>query len=111
MEGVSGVINITVITETCDGCPSSLGHTEEGGLQVTLENRGKSCTSEGLDNLEKIDYGTGLTSFFDGEPDSDNEDGLGGCNFADLKLGLSGGHVTWTGSGTWTAAAEGLGFT
>jgi len=105
-EGVSGLINITISTEKCEECPGSMGMTEEGGLQVTLENRLQSCTSNGLDNPELIDYAAGRTSFFDGENDDENEDGLGGCEFADLKVGLSSGNVTWTGSGTWTAAEQ-----
>ena len=41
---------------------------------------GTECRSNGLDNLEKVDYDNGMTAFFDGTPDDDgDDDGLGGC--------------------------------
>ena len=81
--GNSGLTNITINTETCSQCPGSgnpLG-TEEGGLKGTLLGEyGTSCESNGLDNLERVDYDNGKTSFFDGAPaDDGDDDGLGGC--------------------------------
>jgi len=106
----NGVVNITVNTETCSQCEGSgnpLG-TEEGGLQVLLLGEyGTSCESNGLDNLERVDYDNGKTAFFDGAPaDDSDDDGLGGCKNADLNYGLTGGSATWTGKGEWTATAS-----
>ena len=48
----------------------------EGGLKVQLVgDYGTQCESEGLDNKEKVDYDNGMTAFFDGTPDDDNDDG------------------------------------
>jgi len=69
---------------------------------VTLVNDNVDCTSNGLDNLEIVDYSPGNIAIFDGKPDGGNNDGLGGCMFADLNVGLTGGTATWTGQGTWT---------
>merc|ERR1712058_182519 len=94
--GIGGVTNITIITKTCSQCPGSgnpLG-TEEGGLKVSLvgEYGSTSCETKGLDNLERVDYDNGKTSFFDGAPEDDgDDDGLGGCKNYDLNNGLSGG--------------------
>jgi len=98
-QGVSGVVKITVRTGTCEGCSAT---PVEGGLQVTLVNNNVECTSNGLDNLEEMDYNPGKIAIFDGKPDGGNNDGLGGCMFADLNVGLTGGTATWTGQGTWT---------
>lgn len=108
--GNSGLTNITINTETCSQCPGSgnpLG-TEEGGVKVMLLGEyGTSCESNGLDNLERVDYDNGKTSFFDGAPaDDGDDDGLGGCKNADLNYGLTGGSATWTGKGTWTGSAS-----
>jgi len=105
----NGVVNITIETFTCSSCAGSgnpLGK-EEGGVKVILNGEyGTSCTSNGLDNLELVDYDNGKTAFFDGAPDDDgNDDGLGGCKLADLNYGLTGGSATWTGPGEWTADA------
>jgi len=106
--GNTGLTNITIMTKTCSQCPGSgnpLGVVEQG-LKVTLLGEyGTSCESSGLDNLEKVDYDNGKTSFFDGAPEDDgDDDGLGGCKNADLNYGLTGGTATWTGKGTWTGA-------
>eukprot|EP00092_Neocalanus_flemingeri_P014933 GFUD01016128.1.p1 GENE.GFUD01016128.1~~GFUD01016128.1.p1 ORF type:complete len:296 (-),score=72.25 GFUD01016128.1:158-931(-) len=106
-KGINGVVNITIATHTCSQCGGSgnpLG-TKEGGLKVMLlGDYGTSCESNGLDNLERVDYDNGKTSFFDGSPADDaDDDGLGGCKLADLNYGLTGGSATWTGLGEWTA--------
>merc|ERR1712119_45297 len=97
--GINGIVNITVSTETCSDC--------EGSVKVHLDgDYGTQCDSDGLDNKEKVDYDNGLTAFFDGTPDDDNDDdGLGGCKLADLNYGLTGGSATWTGKGTWTGSS------
>jgi len=105
---MSGVVSITITTSTCSLCEGSgnpLGNVE-GGVQVVLQgDYGTSCHSNGLDNLERVDYDNGKTAFFDGTPDDDDDDdGLGSCKLADLKYGLTGGSATWTGPGEWTAA-------
>ena len=67
--GINGLANITVRTLTCSQCAGSgnpLGY-QEGGLMVSLTgDYGTSCQSRGLDNLEKVDYDNGMTTFFDG---------------------------------------------
>jgi len=74
---------------------------------MLLGEYGTSCESNGLDNLERVDYDNGKTSFFDGAPaDDGDDDGLGGCKNADLNYGLTGGSATWTGKGTWTGSAS-----
>ena len=48
----------------------------EGGLKVHLDgDYGTQCDSDGLDNKEMVDYDNGMTAFFDGTPDDDNDDG------------------------------------
>ena len=74
---------MTSRTKTCSQCEGSgnpLG-TDEGGVKVFLiGDFGTECRSNGLDNLEKVDYDNGMTAFFDGTPDDDgDDDGLGGC--------------------------------
>jgi len=106
--GVNGITNITVNTKTCSQCEGSgnpLG-VVEGGVQLHLIGLyGTECYSDGLDNLEKVDYDNGFNAFFDGSPDNDgDDDGMGECKGADTNYGLEGGSATWTGKGTWTAA-------
>jgi len=105
--GVPGIVKITIHTKICANCVGSgnpLGKVE-GGVKVELTGAYEtSCISNGLDNLEKVDYDNGKTAFFDGKPDDDDsDDGLGECKLADLNKGLEGGTITWTGDGTWTA--------
>eukprot|EP00091_Calanus_sinicus_P024791 TRINITY_DN9091_c0_g1_i3.p2 TRINITY_DN9091_c0_g1~~TRINITY_DN9091_c0_g1_i3.p2 ORF type:complete len:141 (-),score=35.01 TRINITY_DN9091_c0_g1_i3:41-463(-) len=97
-------MKITVATATCSSCAGS--GTEEEGVKVTLVGKYSttSCTSNGLDNNELVDYDNGKTAYFDGTPDNDDDDdGLGACKNADLNLGLTSGSATWTGPGSWTA--------
>jgi len=101
--GVAGLEKITISTASCTGCTDGM---VEDGVKLTLIGyyQGTQCTSKGLDNMEKMDYGDGQAAVFDGLPeDDDSDDGLGECKYADLNKGLSGGSATWTGSGTWTA--------
>merc|ERR1712080_641359 len=58
--------------------------------------------SNGLDNTETIDYTNGKTADFL----ANEEDGLGGCEYANLNFHVTGGSVSWTGSGTWTGASK-----
>ena len=115
-------MKITIHTKICADCVGSgnpLGKVE-GGVKVELTGAYEtSCISNGLDNLEKVDYDNGKTAFFDGKPDDDDsDDGLGECKLvstlapfhllsfsygeisfikADLNKGLEGGTITWTG--------------
>ena len=87
---INGIVNITVSTETCSDCEGSgnpLGYLE-GGLKVHLDgDYGTQCDSNGLDNKEKVDYDNGMTAFFDGTPDDDNDDGeMLGVSFLMLIL-------------------------
>jgi len=97
------VVKITIATATCSSCAGS--ENPEGGVQVMLVGKyGETCTSNGLDNKELVDYDNGKTAFFDGKPDNDDDDdGLGACKNADLNTGLTSGSATWTGPGSWTA--------
>jgi len=108
--GVNGIVNITIKTETCNGCAGSgdpLG-VIEGGVQLYLKGGyGTECNSNGLDNNELVDYKNGRLSFFDGKPDDDgSDDGMGECKGADMNYKLEGGTATWTGPGEWTGAAS-----
>jgi len=107
--GPNGVESITIATDTCSSCAGSgnpTGKVEGGvGLQlIGLYNT--NCNSNGLDNLELVDYDNGRKAVFDGTPDNDgSDDGLAGCKLADLNEEVSGGTATWTGDGVWTGAA------
>ena len=82
----------------------------EGGVKVHLIGYlgGTECTSDGLDNIELVDYDNGVTAVFDGLPDDDgDDDGLGACKGMDLNIEVSGGTATWTGPGTWTGVEAG----
>ena len=87
---MSGVVSITITTSTCSLCEGSgnpLGNVE-GGVQVVLQgDYGTSCHSNGLDNLERVDYDNGKTAFFDGTPDDDDDDdGLGSCKLVRSQI-------------------------
>jgi len=99
--GVAGLIKIEVKTAGCISCSSSGGI--EGGLVVTIADpSGQSCTSNGLDNLDRIDYQSGNTAAFL----ADQPSGLGGCEYKNLNYDITSGEVTWTGSGTWLGAGH-----
>ena len=90
--GNTGLTNITIITKTCVQCPGTgnpLGVLELG-LQLMLKGEyGTECETNGLDNLERVDYDNGMTSFFDGKPEDDgDDDGLGGCKNVRKKIYL-----------------------
>merc|ERR1712198_318826 len=108
--GVNGIVNITIKTASCTGCAGSSDPqgVVEGGVRLFLMGAyGTNCTSEGLDNLELVDYKDGRTTFFDGKPDDDgSDDGMGECKGHDMNYGLVGGSATWTGPGEWTGAAS-----
>ena len=72
-------ISISISTEKCQQCTD--GTPIEHGLRVTLVGDfDASCMSNGLDNLELVDYTDGTSAVFDGSPDDDgHDDGLGGC--------------------------------
>ena len=95
-------------THSCSQCAGS--PVPEGGVKVHLIGYlgGTECTSDGLDNIELVDYDNGVTAVFDGLPDDDgDDDGLGACKGMDLNLEVSGGTATWTGPGTWTGVEAG----
>ena len=60
---------------------------------------GWQCQTEGLDHPDQHDYEGGVVARFDGS----EEDGLGGCYQAVMGGNLTGGSVTWTGSGMFAA--------
>jgi len=67
---------------------------------VSLESEdGWQCQTEGLDHPDQHDYEGGVIARFDGS----EEDGLGGCYQAVMGGDLTGGSVTWTGSGMFAA--------
>ena len=78
-----GIQTITVRTQTCSQCEGSGNPTGvvEGGVRLQLlGDFGTECVSNGLDNLELVDYDNGHTAAFDGKPDDDgDDDGLGDC--------------------------------
>jgi len=108
--GVNGIVNITIKTASCTGCAGSSDPqgVVEGGVRLFLMGAyNTECTSEGLDNLELVDYKDGSITFFDGKPDDDgSDDGMGECKGHDMNYGLVGGSATWTGPGQWTGAAS-----
>ena len=73
----------------------------EGGLRVKLlTTSGQMCQTAGLDNTEQRDYQQGQAASF-----STAEDGMENCeNFP--AGGLTGGTVTWTGSGVFAARSR-----
>ena len=60
---------------------------------------GWQCQTEGLDHPDQHDYEGGVVARFDGS----EEDGLCGCYQAVMGGNLTGGSVTWTGSGMFAA--------
>jgi len=60
---------------------------------------GFECQTEGLDHPGRHDYRGGVIARFDGSED----DGLAGCYQQVVAGGLTGGSVTWTGSGMFAA--------
>merc|ERR1712136_668239 len=108
--GINGIVNITIKTASCIGCAGSSDPqgVVEGGVRLFLMGAyGAECTSDGLDNLELVDYKDGRETFFDGKPDDDgSDDGMGECKGHDMNYGLVGGSATWTGPGEWTGAAS-----
>jgi len=73
----------------------------EKGLKVRLEGGGGTgCQTEnGLDHPDVRDYGSGSTPVFDGQPDQGQTDGLTNCYKDDLQGAVTGGAVTWLGTG------------
>jgi len=77
----------------------------EGGLKVRLQGfDGWACETTGLDRPDQHDYESGKVARFDGEPDGGQTDGLQGCYMEFVDGYLSGGIVTWTGSGMFAAS-------
>merc|ERR1712179_52873 len=89
---------ITFQTGSCIGCPSG---AVEGGLKVRLEGEnGFQCQTGGLDHPDKKNYEAGeVARFDDGEVD-----GLQGCYQEVVPGSVTGGSVTWTGSGMFAAS-------
>jgi len=53
----------------------------------------------GLDHPDVKDYSSGQTAVFDGEPDQGETDGITNCYRVDLGGTVTGGAVTWQGTG------------
>jgi len=110
--GLGGVKSVTIKTLSCSQCAGSGNPipVPEGGVKVHLIGAygGTECTSDGLDNIELVDYDNGITAVFDGLPDDDgDDDGLGACKGMDLNIEVTGGTATWTAKGTWTGVEAG----
>lgn len=60
--------------------------------------------------MEIRDYGSGAEVYFDGGSDSGVSDGLTDCYRADLGGEISGGTVTWLGSGLLSAHDDVISF-
>jgi len=72
----------------------------EEGIKVALVGNGGSCeTIRGLDHADRKDYESDLKSEFDGEEDEGETDGLSNCYKADLGGDVTGGSITWLGTG------------
>ena len=76
---IASVTTITVKTSSCSGCSS--GQVEEG-LQLHLLGRyGVDCSTNGLDNVDRHDYGANNVAQFNATLLGGTDDhGLGGCN-------------------------------
>ena len=66
-------------TKSCDGCASS---NVEQGLQLHLDGRyGTECSTNSLDNSDRVDYAANNEAVFNSTILGGNDDhGLGGCN-------------------------------
>jgi len=60
------------------------------------------CTTSGLDNAGKLDYGKGAS----GEFLATDENGMDQCKYANVNFRITNGAATWTGEGSWTGASE-----
>jgi len=104
-QGLPVLTKITVKTQSCDGCASS---NVEQGLQLHIDGRyGTECSTNSLDNSDRVDYAANNVAVFNSTILGGNDDhGLGGCNNFDLNVGVTGATATWTGEGTWTPQAD-----
>merc|ERR1712088_301395 len=97
--GYPALIKITVQTYDCTNCNTA----NEGGLELVLnDNTNLTCSSGQLDNKEKTDYNNGMLA----ELMAVEEDGLAGCEYANLNFHVTSGTAKWTGEGTWTKGAD-----
>jgi len=93
--GYPALLKITVQTYDCTNCNTA----SEGGLELVLnDNTDLTCSSGQLDNKEQIDYKNGMLAEFMAAED----DGLAGCEYANLNFHVTSGTAKWTGEGTWT---------
>ena len=71
-------------TKSCAGCSSS---NVEQGLQLNLDGRyGTQCSTNGLDNSDRVDYSANNEAVFNSTILGGNDDhGLGGCNNVNRK--------------------------
>merc|ERR1712013_178628 len=78
------------------------------GLQLHIDGRyGTECSTNSLDNSDRVDYAANNEAVFNSTILGGNDDhGLGGCNNFDLNVGVTGATATWTGEGTWTPQAD-----
>merc|ERR1711936_219922 len=70
---------------------------------ATFDNTNLTCSSGQLDNKEKVDYKNGMTAEFMAA----EEDGLAGCEYANLNFHVTSGTAKWTGEGAWTKGGSG----
>merc|ERR1712088_48961 len=98
--GYPALIKITVQTYDCTNCNTA----NEGGLELVLnDNTDLTCSSGQLDNKEKTDYNNGMVAEFMAA----EEDGLAGCEYANLNFHVTSGTAKWTGEGAWTKGGSG----
>jgi len=74
-------------------------------VKIQDEN-GWTCETSGLDHPDRRDYEPGVETRFDGQPDGGQTDGLEGCYMEVVPGDITGGSVTWTGTGMFAAKSR-----
>jgi len=101
--------SIKIYSTSCSGCSSE-------GVQITLLGKkqgnyldGIPCTTHTLDHIGTIDFAAGNTVFDgrkNGKEDSEEIKMMGECYQAGLNGDITGGNVTWMGTGTWSSNGQ-----
>jgi len=104
--GSSVLTRIVVKTSSCTGCSNS---NVEEGLQLDLVGKfgSKHCSTNALDNRDRVDYSSGNEASFNGTYlGGTDSHGLGQCDNFNLNIGVREATASWTGPGSWTPASE-----